>query len=532
MRVGDENVADFFVRTERVQYQVNLVAFGGAGVDHGNPTGADQIGVRAPIGHGRGVFRDDPANPGGERTDPWGARRQAHPCGLFRAGAAGARLAPMFAWLKNFLPRRLYARAALILVLPIVTIQLVVSIIFLQRHFEDVTQQMTRSVVVEADLLRRTLEAEGLSAAQDLARGLRVVLTPLEEDAGVEDRRVFYDISGRTIIATLRGELEGVGLLDLASNDRVLRFTLDTSAGTVGLVVDRRRVSASNPHQLLVLMILVGGLMTLVAYIFLRNQLRPIARLSAAADAFGKGQVVDYKPSGAIEVRAAGHAFLEMRNRIERHIEQRTLMLSGVSHDLRTPLTRMQLELSMLPPSPEVDALARDVQDMSRLLSTFLDFARADALEDTQETNPYDLVEEIVDQHRRVGGDVSFLRGDAEGLEDSLVVLRPMALGRALDNLVGNALRYGTKARVSIEMFGAAVRFTVEDDGPGIPSELRNQALKPFARLDAARNQNAGSGVGLGLAIAADIARSHGGALRLGVSDALGGLKADLVIAR
>lgn len=439
----------------------------------------------------------------------------------------------MFVWLKKFLPRRLYARAALILVLPIVTIQLVVSIIFLQRHFEDVTRQMTRSVVVEADLLRRTLETDGLPAAQHLARGLRVVLTPLNEDPAVENRRVFYDISGRTIVATLRGELEGVGLLDLESDDRVLRFTLDTSAGHMGLVVDRRRVSASNPHQLLVLMILVGGLMTLVAYIFLRNQLRPIARLSAAADAFGKGQVVHYKPSGAIEVRAAGHAFLEMRNRIERHIEQRTLMLSGVSHDLRTPLTRMQLELSMLPPSPEVDALARDVQDMSRLLSTFLDFARADALEDTQETNPFELVEDIVDQHRRVGGDVSFVRERAaEGQEDLLVVLRPMALGRALDNLVGNALRYGTKAVVSIEMFGAAVRFTVEDDGPGIPSELRDQALKPFARLDAARNQNAGSGVGLGLAIAADIARSHGGALRLGVSDGLGGLKADLVIAR
>jgi two-component system osmolarity sensor histidine kinase EnvZ len=278
----------------------------------------------------------------------------------------------------------------------------------------------------------------------------------------------------------------------------------------------------------------VGILMTLVAYIFLRNQLRPIARLAAAAEAFGKGQTVPYKPSGALEVRAAGHAFIEMRMRIERQIEQRTMMLSGVSHDLRTPLTRMQLELSMLPPSDEVRALESDVQDMSRLLNTFLDFARSDALEETEEVDPFALAEAVVEDHRRVGGQVTLVRlGTPPASEEAtLVQLRPMALERALDNLVGNALRYGTQARVSVELFGAAVRFTVEDDGPGIPADQRDMAMKPFARLDAARNQNAGSGVGLGLAIASDIARSHGGALRLGQSPGLGGLKADLVIAR
>ncbi|MDD9715240.1 ATP-binding protein [Dinoroseobacter sp. PD6] len=439
----------------------------------------------------------------------------------------------MFRWLKNSLPRRLYARAALILILPIVTIQLVVSITFLQRHFEDVTRQMTRSVVIEARLLRETIETEGLLRAQQLARALRISLAPLDAAPPVENRRLFYDVSGRTVIEVLRGELDGVGLLDLEDNDRALRFSLDTEVLPVMIELDRRRVSASNPHQLLVLMILVGVLMTVVAYIFLRNQLRPIARLSKAAEAFGKGRVVPYKPSGALEVRAAGHAFLEMRARIERQIEQRTMMLSGVSHDLRTPLTRMQLELSMLPPSPEVAALEQDVQDMSRLLTTFLDFARADALEDARLVNPLDLVEGIVDQYKRTGGKVSFTRPALpEGAPEPQVSLRPMALERALDNLVGNALRYGTHAQVSVDLFQAAVRFSVEDDGPGIPPDQRGQALKPFARLDAARNQNAGTGVGLGLAIAADVARSHGGALRLGVSDKLGGLKADLLIAR
>lgn len=440
----------------------------------------------------------------------------------------------MFGLLKNTLPRRLYARAALILIVPIVTIQLVVSITFLQRHFEDVTRQMTLTVVTEAQLLRETLSEQGLPAAIRLASGLKIVLSPVEAPPAIEDRRVFYDISGLTVIATLRSQLDGVGLIDLSSDDRRLAFSMATEKGPILLDLERRRVSASNPHQLLVLMIFVGGLMTVVAYIFLRNQLRPIARLAAAAEAFGKGQAVSYKPSGALEVRAAGHAFLEMRQRLERQFEQRTMMLSGVSHDLRTPLTRMQLELSMLPRSEEVEALEQDVQDMSRLLNTFLDFARTDALEDTEAVDPIALVEAVVDQHRRVGGDVTLTWSGAtpETEEVSLVTLRPMALERALDNLIGNALRYGTRAQVSVEFFGNSVRFTVEDDGPGIPLELRETALKPFARLDAARNQNAGSGVGLGLAIASDIARSHGGALRLGQSEALGGLKADLMIAR
>ncbi|WP_424969012.1 ATP-binding protein [Dinoroseobacter sp. S76] len=438
----------------------------------------------------------------------------------------------MFRFLKNSLPRRLYARAALILIVPIVTIQLVVSITFLQRHFEDVTRQMTMTVVTEARLLRDTVAEQGLAAASSLATGLRIRLSALDAPEAIRDERVFYDISGLTVIATLREELTGIGLIDLASDDRRLAFSLSTQKGPVLLELERRRVSASNPHQLLVLMIFVGGLMTLVAYIFLRNQLRPIARLSQAAEAFGKGRTMPYKPSGALEVRAAGQSFLDMRTRIERQIEQRTMMLSGVSHDLRTPLTRMQLELSMLPPSPEVEALERDVKDMSRLLNTFLDFARADALEDPEALDPFDLAEAVVDQHRRTGGEVTLTFKGADPEEECLVTLRPMAIERALDNLVGNALRYGKTAAVTVEVFRSAVRFTVEDDGPGIPEDMRDTALKPFARLDAARNQNAGSGVGLGLAIASDIARSHGGSLRLGTSETLGGLKADLAIAR
>ncbi|WP_425090823.1 ATP-binding protein [Tropicimonas sp. S265A] len=439
----------------------------------------------------------------------------------------------MFAVMKRYMPRRLYARAALILIVPIVTVQLAVSIMFLQRHFEDVTNQMTSGVAQEVAFLLSTIEEAtgpdaGLAMAYAQGRALRIALEPAEA-LGSGEARFYYDISGRTVIPTLRTQLNGVGQIDLMSDENAVIFTLESAAGPLVVTVPRERMSASNPHQLLVLMIFVGALMTLVAYIFLRNQLRPIAKLATVAEAFGKGRVEEFRPRGAVEVRAAGHAFLAMRARIERQIEQRTLMLSGVSHDLRTPLTRMQLELSMLDPSPEVDALTKDVREMERLLNTFLDFARSDATEETELIDPYELAEVAVEKAKRGGGDVTLRprRGAPVQMQ-----LRPLAIERTLDNLIGNALRYGTKAEVSVAAFEGAVRLRVEDDGPGIPEDQRDQALKPFARLDRSRNQNAGGGVGLGLAIAADIARSHGGTLRLDDAPKLGGLRVDLVLAR
>jgi two-component system, OmpR family, osmolarity sensor histidine kinase EnvZ len=216
-----------------------------------------------------------------------------------------------------------------------------------------------------------------------------------------------------------------------------------------------------------------------------------------------------------------------MRNRIERHIEQRTLMLSGVSHDLRTPLTRLKLGLSMLEADEEVEALKRDVDDMQRMLDTFLDFARMDALDDPEVVDVVAFAEGVVDDAVRGGGTAAF--AGADGANGGRIALRPMAVRRALDNLIGNALRHGSRAEVSVSVLERSVRFTVEDDGPGIPPAQRDLALRPFSRLDTARR---GPGVGLGLAIASDIARQHGGILRLGESARLGGLRADLVIAR
>ncbi len=430
-----------------------------------------------------------------------------------------------FEWLKRFMPRGLYGRAALILLVPIVTLQLVVSAEILQRYFEGVARQMTEAAVLDLALVADALEQDS-DYAERIADALDITIGP--GDVSAQTSRAFYDWTGFEVIAVLTRNLPGFVAVDLRSDWRRAQVVVESGDGAVTLSMPRRRVSASNPHQLLVLIVFTGALMAGVAYLFLRNQLRPIRRLARAAEAFGKGRVVDYHPSGAVEVRSAGRAFLDMRGRIDNMIEQRTFMLSGVSHDLRTPLTRMRLGLSMMDPGPEVEALSRDVDEMQSLLTTFLDFARGDALDDPEEVDPVTLLRELVEDSKREGGDVT-LTAPEPGV---LVHLRPKAVRRAVSNLVSNALRYGSNAVVTLSLADRALRVSVEDDGPGIPKDQREEALRPFQRLDPSRNQNQGTGVGLGLAIARDIARRHGGTLSLSESSALGGLRVDIVLPR
>ncbi len=423
---------------------------------------------------------------------------------------------------KSFLPRGLYGRAALILIVPVIVIQIVVSIAFIQRHFEGVTRQMTEGVANELLLLLTqgdAGEAARLAGELDLA-----VLADAGPPPAVDGRDP-WDLSGRVVAETLAEKLPGLRFIAFLEAPRRVRLFLDGQAGPLVVEIERRRVSASNPHQLLVWMIATSILMTLIAFYFLRAQLRPITLLAAAAEAFGKGESLPYRPRGATEVRAAGRAFLDMRARIERHIEQRTLMLSGVSHDLRTPLTRLRLGLALLPEDEEVRALMADVAQMQRMVDEFLAFARGDA---TEESVPTDLAALVRAAAARAGAGASL--GTVE--DTGLVTLRPDAVRRALENLVSNGLRHAGSVLLSLTASESRLRIVVEDDGPGIPAEKRDEAMAPFSRLDAARGMSAGGGSGLGLAIAADVARSHGGALSLSRSEALGGLRAELVLAR
>lgn len=436
--------------------------------------------------------------------------------------------------LKPLLPRGLFGRAALILVVPVVAIQLIVSVVFIQRHFEGVTRQMTTSIQIEISHLLTIVndapdQATARARADEIGKVLELQILLPNPDAPPEDIRAFIDWSGREVILTLRDKIPELITADLLSGDGQVWAWFQTRHGPMRVALDRRRLSASNPHQLLVLMVFTSVLMTGVAYVFLRNQLTPIARMAQAAEAFGKGEVVPFRPRGATEVRAAGQAFLDMRMRIERQIEARTQMLSGVSHDLRTPLTRLKLGLSFLPEDDEVEALKRDVQHMERMVDEFLSFARGDAMEEAEAVDPAALLAAVVADAERAGQVVAIGRMDWPG---GKMRLRPQAVRRALENLLGNAARHGSRALVSLTASDRLVRLVVEDDGPGIPEAEREAAMEPFRRLDAARDPNRGGGVGLGLAIAADVARSHGGALRLGDSETLGGLRAELTLAR
>ena len=423
------------------------------------------------------------------------------------------------------MPKRLYYRAALILVFPVVFLQLIVSIVFIQRHFEGVTVQMTRTVAAELDLITEVIERDGAVAAQQIARSLGMSMSIVSQETNFLERRRVYDLTGLVVRRELLS-LPEILNVDLPDNRKV-NARIKSGQEYFDLQFSRRRVSASNPHQLIVYLLVFGAFFTVIAFFYLRNQLRPITRLADAAEAFGLGENVPYDPSGALEVRAAGQAFLDMRERIQRHLKQRTMILSGVSHDLRTPLTRLKLGLSFLP-EEQREPLEKDVEDMNLLLNEFLDFAKQDNETDlpSEDINPTVLVNELIENFRRTGIQIESI-GE---IGNNLFKLKPFPIKRALENLINNADRYGQKILIEKKIENNFLIFSVHDDGPGIDEAHYDEVLQPFTRLDPSRNQNRGSGVGLGLPIAKEIAQGQGGSLKLSKSDILSGLNAALII--
>ena len=290
------------------------------------------------------------------------------------------------------------------------------------------------------------------------------------------------------------------------------------------IVATRSQTYASNSHIFLLWMVGTSVILLTVAILFLRNQIRPILKLAEAADAFGKGRAIpdDLRPRGAREVRQASQAFLEMRDRIKTHVEQRTTMLAGVSHDLRTILTRFKLELAILGDSPETRALAADVNEMQHMLEDYLAFAKGDGGEEAKPTNLRELLQEVYAEAQIYGRQIDLKMRRRR--EDLILPLKRQALKRAITNLVSNAARYGEQVVIRAATEGQWVRIEVDDDGPGIPASERENVFRPFYRIDHARNQDEGNS-GLGLAIARDIAKSHGGEIALGQSS-MGGLRA------
>jgi len=435
------------------------------------------------------------------------------------------------------MPRSLFGRSLLMILFPVVVLQLVVGIVFIQRHFAQVTTQMARSVALElnyaADLVD---EIDDLAQARALLFSLERpfdIHLELQADEIVSPnvRYYFYDVSGRVLITSLRKDIQRPISIDLTKARFTVEIQIQTVRGILNATVPRSRVNATNPHQLLVLMILTSILLTVISILFLRNQVRPIKLLADVSEAFGKGRVEEFRPRGATEVRSAGRSFLAMRARVERQIEARTQMLSSVSHDLRTPLTRLKLALAMMEESDETRHMQDDVEEMERMLEVFLAFARGDNLEETESVNVPDLLEKIVADCRRSGEEFGY-KFKSETPKFLSVMLKAGAVSRAINNLLSNALRYGGRVEMQALLSPTQLTVEIEDDGPGIPESDWKNAMKPFVRLDEARSKNGAEGVGLGLAIAADVARSHGGSVELSRSETLGGLKASFTIPR
>jgi two-component system, OmpR family, osmolarity sensor histidine kinase EnvZ len=334
----------------------------------------------------------------------------------------------------------------------------------------------------------------------------------------------FFGLLDRALSDEIRAQVKRPFWIDTVGQSRLVEIRVKLDDAVLRFVAQRGQTAPSNTHIFLVWMVGTSVVLLTVAIMFLRNQIRPILRLADAADAFGKGRPVpeDFRPRGAREVRQAAQAFIEMRERIMQHVDQRTTMLAGVSHDLRTVLTRFKLELALLGDSAEIDALKKDVNEMQHMLEDYLAFAKGDGGEEARPTSVQQLLQEVTEDVQYIGTPIELEMPRRR--QDLVLPLKRQAFKRALTNLVTNAARFGDLVVIRAATDQLWLKIEVDDDGPGIPRTERDNVFRPFYRLDHARNQNEGNS-GLGLAIARDIARSHGGDIDLGES-ALGGLKA------
>jgi two-component system osmolarity sensor histidine kinase EnvZ len=424
------------------------------------------------------------------------------------------------------MPKGLYARALVIIIAPMVILQSVVAFVFMERHWNTVTRHLSAAVV--GDIAALTEIAKSYPQEPDHARlrkiaqermGLAVDFLPLS-DMPPPGPKPFFSLLDQALSKELRKQIGRPFWIDTVGRSALVEIRIQLENNVMRVFARRSAAYASNSEIFLLWMVGTSLVLLAVAIAFLRNQIRPILRLADAAESFGKGrEVPDFQPRGAREVRRAAQAFIEMKTRIERAIEQRTAMLAGVSHDLRTVLTRFKLELALLGDSPEIDAMKKDVDEMGRMLEAYLAFARGDTGEQAAPTDMADFLDELKSDAERNGHstNVSF-----HGYP--IVTVKPAAFRRCLANLVSNAARFAKTIEIVGHRDHRYLTVTVDDDGPGTPPGMREEVFKPFLRLDDARNQDQ-VGTGLGLAIARDIARSHGGDIALDTSP-LGGLRA------
>lgn len=426
----------------------------------------------------------------------------------------------------NVMPKGLYARTLLIMIVPMVLLQSVVAFVFMERHWNTVTRRLSQAVVQDIaaliDVYKVYPQDKDRTQIKTIAQqrlGLVVDFLPLG-DMPPPGPKPFFSLLDQALSVQIGRQITRPFWIDTVGRSNLVEIRIQLDDAVMRIFAQRSAAYASNSEIFLFWMIGTSSILLIVSILFLRNQIRPILRLADAAESFGKGrEAPNFRPRGAREVRRAANAFIEMKARIERSIEQRTTMLAGVSHDLRTILTRFKLELALIGDSPEVDGMRKDIDEMAGMLEAYMAFARGDSGEQAQPTDMAAALEELRSDAERNGHKATVV---FHGLP--VVTVKPASFKRCLGNLVSNAARHANDIAITGHRDHRYLTVTIDDDGPGIPTDMREEVFKPFLRLDDARNQDEG-GTGLGLAIARDIARSHGGDISLADSP-MGGLRA------
>ncbi len=434
-------------------------------------------------------------------------------------------MTPPAQWLKRLLPRTLYGRTLMIVVTPVILAQLVATFVFFDRHWSTMTNRLSFALAGDVGMIVELVQADysaealkRLSARTDRQMDLTLDFQP----AGNLPTKgsIWPDPLRVALERALDDRLEQKFTVRFRPKQEMVDIHIKLPQGRLTVHSPDRRIYTPTTFIFISWMLGSSILLSVIALMFMRNQIRPIRRLAVVAEEFGKGRDVAYfKPEGAVEVRQAATALLVMRDRLRRQITQRTTMLAGVSHDLRTPLTRMKLQLALMPETPENIELLTDVEEMAAMVEAYLAFVRGEEGEPVQQVDLETLLHEVVAGARKLNPAITLTVAQPITLP-----MRRQAMKRCLANLINNAARYGHHAAVSAEQSGHIVAIYVDDDGPGVPPDQREEVFRPFVRLDESRNTKAGS-VGLGLTIARDIARLHGGEVLLDQSP-MGGLRA------
>ena len=421
------------------------------------------------------------------------------------------------------MPEGLLHRFILIILIPMMMLQIAVLAFFFNRHWDTVSHRLSRDVVGEIGAVASLIQTQSLSPAETDAvikslNSRLFINLYFERNAHLTDLKKSTD---NGTMKTLIVELSSLGHpFRIHETDRQeAAVSIQLNSGVLHSLISKKRFFSSTVYVFLIWLFGFSVLLFWIAFLFMKNQVRSIERLSHAAEAFGRGQTAEaFKPAGAQEVKQAGLSFIQMRNRIQRYLSERTGMLSGVSHDLRTPLTRMKLQLSMLKSSEAVEDMKKDVAEMEHMLEAYLSFARGEGKEASEKIVLNQLLDELVQKLVKSGQKIDFHQEC-----EVACICRPNEILRAVTNILTNAGRYAKKARLNLGIYRHMARLILDDDGPGIPPKKRNDVFRAFYRMEESRNTKTG-GIGLGLTITRDIILGHGGDIDLGDSP-MGGLR-------